>query len=96
MNKIKEIISKFENWLVSVPNDKLLHFIAGLLITSFFAIVIPFTASWCISFAIVAGLVKEAIDEYKNPMNWSNEDLFATVLGGFVIQAFVLIQSFVV
>lgn len=95
MNKIKEIISKFENWLVSVPHDKLFHFIAGLLITSFFAIVIPFTASWCISFAIVAGLVKEAIDEYNTPMSWSNEDLFATVLGGFVIQAFVLIQNFV-
>lgn len=96
MKKIKEIILKIENWLVNLQLDKLLHFIAGLLITSFFAIVIPFTASWCISFAIVAGLAKEAIDEYKNPMSWSNEDLFATVLGGFVIQAFVLIQNFVV
>lgn len=82
-DKIVALISK-------VPYDKLLHFIVGLIIAAFFAIVWPSVAEWCIAPVIAAAFAKEFFD------NWTGDkcdwwDFVATVAGGLVIFIFTLI-----
>ena len=73
---MKKILERIKGLLLSIPHDKLLHFIAGGVIASFFAIVI----------GAIAGCIKEAVDEWRKPGAWSYADLLATILGGLVIQ----------
>lgn len=88
---MKAMFEKLKNCLAGIPHDKLLHFIAGMIVAAFFSIVIVDTAMFCVVFSGVAGAVKEAIDEWRKPSTWSNSDLLATILGGFPIQLFVWI-----
>ena len=44
------------------------------------------TAEYCVLFSAIAGCIKEAVDEWRNPGSWSYADLLATILGGLVIQ----------
>lgn len=83
---MKKILERIKGLLLSIPHDKLLHFIAGGVIASFFAIVIGATAEYCVLFSAIAGCIKEAVDEWRNPGTWSYADLLATILGGLVIQ----------
>lgn len=77
------------NWLASLAADKYLHFIAGLIIASFFYITLGMEV--CLVPVIAAGFIKEFIDgwRYGGFCGW---DLLATVLGGAVIQIFVMIS----
>ena len=56
--------------------DKVLHFIIGLLLSQ-----LAYIWIWFIAFPVILGLVKELYDEYvrKTGFNW--QDLLATVLG---------------
>ena len=86
---MKAMFEKLKNWLAGIPHDKLLHFIAGGVIASFFAIVVGASAEYCVLFSAIAGCIKEAIDEWKKHGSWSYSDLLATTLGGLVIQIMV-------
>lgn len=86
METMKAIYDKLVKWIENIPHDKLLHFIAGGVIASFFAIVIGATAEYCVLFSAIAGCIKEAVDEWRKPGSWSYADLLATILGGLVIQ----------
>ena len=48
---MKKILERIKGLLLSIPHDKLLHFIAGGVIASFFAIVIGATAEYCVLFS---------------------------------------------
>lgn len=88
---MKAMFEKLKNWLAGIPHDKLLHFIAGMVVAAFFSIVIVDTAMFCVVFSGIAGVIKEAVDEWRKPGAWSYSDLLATVLGGLPIQLFVWI-----
>lgn len=73
--------------LNSIGIDKYLHFIAGLVIAAFFNIVLAMEV--CIVPVIFAGFIKEAIDDWRYG-GWCWWDFLATIIGGAVIQAFVV------
>lgn len=85
------MFEKLKNCLAGIPHDKLLHFIAGMIVAAFFSIVIIDTAVFCVVMAALVGAIKEAVDEWRKPGAWSYSDLLATVLGGLPIQLFVWI-----
>lgn len=86
------MFEKLKNCLAGIPHDKLLHFIAGMVVAAFFSIVITETAVFCVVMAALVGAIKEAIDEWKKPGAWSYADLLATTLGGLVIQVMVWVS----
>ena len=88
METIKKIFTAVAAFLGSIANDKLLHFICGMLVASFFVIVVPPTASFAFVFAIFIGALKELFDHYVYK-SWCWYDLLATVLGGLIIQIMV-------
>lgn len=79
------MLKKIINTLISIPSDKMLHFIAGLMIVAVTAIVFPCAANYAIVSAIIAGFFKEAIDEFDYG-GWSWWDIAATAIGGVVMQ----------
>ena len=52
-----------------------------------FRLVIPYTAGICVLFAAIAGVAKEAFDQYRYK-GWDWLDLAYTMAGGFIIQIF--------
>lgn len=77
--------------LGSIPSDKMLHFVAGMLITAIVAVVIPRFASLAVTVAVIAGFAKEVRDEIAyGGFDW--KDLLATVLGGAVMQVFIFLS----
>jgi hypothetical protein len=79
-------------WILSIPADKRLHFVAGLVIATFFCIALGMKA--CIVPAIAAAFIKEFFDLWtsKDGEGWDWWDFVATILGGLVPQAFVLLH----
>lgn len=74
--------------LGAIPSDKMLHFIAGLLITAIVAVLVPRFAPIAMTVAVVAGFAKEIRDEIAyGGFDW--KDLLATILGGVVMQIFI-------
>ena len=82
-------MEKILNFLGSIQADKLLHFIAGMLIAGVVGI-IPCFANYALIVAAVAGVAKEAYDQYSYG-GWCWYDLLYTVIGGAVMQVFVWI-----
>lgn len=79
------------NILVSIPCDKMMHFIAGMLITAIVAVIVPRFAPIAMTVAVVAGFAKEIRDEITyGGFDW--EDLLATVLGGVVMQIIIYLM----
>jgi hypothetical protein len=77
--------------LGNLPSDKMLHFIAGLMITAFGAVVVPRFAPIAMTVAVVAGFAKELRDEIAyGGFDW--KDLLATVLGGVVMQVLIFLS----
>lgn len=69
----------------------MLHFIAGLMITAFVAVIVPRFAPIAMTVAVVAGFAKEVRDEIVyGGFDWY--DLLATVLGGVVMQVFIYLS----
>lgn len=91
---MKAFIRKIWDAIVSlinkVPKDKLLHFIAGLLIGAFFALVLPTWAEWCFIPVLFAGFVKEFFDLWTTG-EWDWWDFVATLSGGLIIWIFTLL-----
>jgi len=85
---MRNIWNKIVGLLLKVPIDKWLHFGAGVLVAAFFALTLHL--EWCIAPAVFFGLAKEAFD-YATTRNNEWLDLFATVMGGLVIQIFTLL-----
>lgn len=81
-------MKKIIEWLYSLKADKLLHFIAGLVVAQIaFALLDLATSVWCSAFlaflvAAVAGGVKEAWDVKHGVPNVA--DFVATMVGGLV------------
>ncbi len=85
---MKRLFNKFLAWLTAIPQDKLWHVIAGLVIGAFFAIVLPVEAP--IVPVIFAGAIKEFIDDWRSGgAGW--KDFAATLAGGGLIQIMVWI-----
>lgn len=79
------------NRLGSIPCDKMLHFIAGMLIAAIVAVLVPRFAPIAMTVAVVAGFAKELRDEIAyGGFDW--KDLLATVLGGVVMQCFIFLS----
>lgn len=86
---MKKIWNKIVRFFNALTVDKYLHFIAGLVIAAVFAIGLHMKA--CIAPAIVAGILKEVIDESNGrKADWA--DLVATIAGGAVIQLIVILS----
>lgn len=84
-------MDKILSILASVGVDKYLHFIAGLIISASFCIVLGMGA--CVVPAIIVAFAKEFADGWRyGGCDWC--DFTATVLGGAVIQMFSVIAAF--
>lgn len=78
--------------LGSIPSDKMLHFIAGMMITAFVAVITPRFAPLAVTVAVIAGFAKEVRDEIAyGGFDW--RDLLATVTGGIIMQGFIWITQ---
>lgn len=85
---MKKIWNKIVRFFNALSADKYLHFIVGLIVAAFFNIALGMEA--CIAPAIVAGILKEVIDESNGrKADWA--DLVATIAGGAVIQLIVIL-----
>lgn len=80
----------FINKLAAIPTDKYLHFIAGMIIAAFFALVIHNGRMWCIAPVVFMGVGKEIYDKIDYG-RFDFVDLAYTVAGGLIIQIFALI-----
>lgn len=94
MEKIKAFFKKaglwFKacySWLTGFGADKYLHFIAGVLITLFFAALWPLGFASCL-FGFFAGVAKEVLDEWRGgQFDWC--DAVSTMAGALTAQAFI-------
>ncbi len=86
---MRKIWDKIVKWILSIPSDKKLHFVAGFTIAAFFAISLGMIA--VVVSALFAGFIKEFFDQWTSPAGegWDWGDLLATVLGGLLCQGFV-------
>ena len=85
------MVKKIITTLCAIPSDKMLHFIAGLMIVAVTAIIFPCAANYAVVSAIIAGFFKEAIDKFDYG-GWSWRDIAATVIGGVVMQIIILVM----
>ena len=82
------LIQQCWQWLMMLPQEKLWHVIAGLVVGALFAIVLPMEAP--IVPVVFAGAIKEFVDQWRGgAADW--RDFVATLAGGAVIQAMVWI-----
>lgn len=89
VNFLKKIWDKLLALLLSVPQDKRLHFVAGLVLSAFFCIALDMKfCCWPLIF-IAAG--KEFVDQWAGG-EWDWWDFAATMFGALVPQAFVLLN----
>lgn len=84
---MKKFYEKVLGWFRGIGIDKYWHFIAGVVIAAFFALVVGLET--CILPVIVVAFAKEGYDTIVKlvPIDWW--DLTATVLGGLIVQVFV-------
>jgi len=87
-NWIRKIWDKIVAFFCSIPFDKWLHFIAGLVIAAFFCISLGM--KWAIVPVIFAAFIKEFFDKWTTGI-WEWKDFLATIIGGVVIQLFVVL-----
>lgn len=80
-------MKKIIDFLGSIKADKLLHFIAGMIIAGVVGI-IPCFANYALIVAVIAGVAKEVYDEFSYG-GWDSLDLLYTAIGGAVMQLFV-------
>ena len=86
-NFIRKIWDAVVRFICSVPYDKLLHFIAGVLIAAFFNITLGM--GFCFWPVLFIAFGKEFFDKWTTGI-WEWWDFGATCIGGAVIQLFVL------
>lgn len=88
---MKKIINKIINFLYSIESDKLLHLIAGIIITELISGIIficfhPFYGGAIIglAFAIIIGFVKEIIDKHLPNHVYNIKDFLYTAIGSII------------
>lgn len=82
---------KINELIASIPKDKLLHFVAGLLCSAVVAFVVPTGRWWCVAGAVLAGIGKEVVDQLRyRGFDW--RDMAATIAGGVVIQILAILS----
>lgn len=82
---MRKIWDKIVAWFLAIPTDKRLHFVAGFIISAFFAISLGMAV--CIVPAVFAGFIKEFFDQWTGDQ-WDWKDFLATCLGGLLCQGF--------
>lgn len=85
---MRKIWNKIVQWILSIPADKRLHFVAGAFVAAFFALSLGVKVAFIPAF--VAALFKELFD-LQTTKQWEWWDFVATCLGGLLIQVFVLL-----
>ena len=85
---MRKIWDKIVAWPVAIPQDKKMHFVAGLIIAAFFALALGMKAA--IDPAIAAASIKEFFDQWTTG-KWEWRDFAATCLGGLLVQVFILL-----
>ena len=88
-NFIRKIWDAIVKFISSVPYDKLLHFVAGLIIAAIAAL--PLHMKACIVPVVFAGFIKEFFDSWTTD-KWEWWDFGATCIGGLVIQLLVILS----
>lgn len=83
---MKKIYEKVLGWFRGIGIDKYWHFIAGVVIAAFFALVVGLEV--CILPVIVVAFAKEGYD-LTTKYCWDWWDFIATLLGGLIVQVFV-------
>ncbi len=86
---IRKIWDAIVGFICKVPYDKWLHFIFGMIASSFMAIV--FNEPFCLFLAIFFAIAKEMFDAWTTG-KWDWWDFAATCFGGLVPQIFVIIR----
>lgn len=92
MDRFTQIIGKPFTWLVTqlerVGRDKLYHMMAGMIIASFFIIVLDFSLAFIP--VLAAAVLKEGFDSARggDPDAW---DIIATLVGGGIINLLILL-----
>lgn len=82
------IYSKFIGWLLSTRVDRRLHFVAGVIVGSFFALALK--VEWCIVPVVFVAFVKEFVDAWRGgEFEWG--DFFSTLLGGALVEVFQIV-----
>lgn len=87
---MKRKLNQFFLWLASVPKDKLLHALCGMLFALgmmriFVILNLPHVRILTILSAILIGLAKEIYDKYFNYQRFDYYDWLATILGGLAV-----------
>lgn len=75
--------------MLSIPEDKRLHFVCGLVIAAFFGLALGM--KFCFWPVIFAAAGKEVFDIFSSGQEFDWKDFLATLLGGLVPQVFVLL-----
>lgn len=86
---MRKIWDKFVAWVLSIPADKRLHFVCGLVIAAFFGLALGM--KFCFWPVIFAAAGKEVFDIFSSGQKFDWKDFLATLLGGLVPQVFVLL-----
>lgn len=86
---MKRIIAKITGFLGGIPQDKLLHFIAGFLIVAVGSLYEAFAPYACSVTALV-GFCKECYDS-RHDGNVDVWDFAATLIGAVTMQIFVIL-----
>jgi hypothetical protein len=87
---MRKIWDKFVAWVLSIPADKRLHFVCGLIIAAFFAIALGM--KFCLWPIIFVAFGKEFFDMWTGGQKFDVWDFVATLLGALVPQLFVLLN----
>lgn len=84
-------MNKFFEFLCNIPSDKMLHYIAGLIIVAVLATFFPKAADHVWLGAVILGFGKEIYDLFADG-KFDFVDLGATILGGLTIQILIWIS----
>ena len=86
---MRKILDKIVAWILGIPQDKRLHFVAGFVVATFFGLALGMKFNfWPVLFFAFG---KEFFDRWTGG-EWDWWDFAATCLGGLLAQSFVLLN----
>lgn len=85
--RINDVLARCYAWLPALPADKLLHFVAGAVITAVVALCRPVAVVACFA-GVLAGIVKECYD-WQGGGQFDVLDVVATASGAVAMQLFI-------
>ena len=86
---MRKIGDKIVAWILGIPQDKRLHFVAGFVVATFFGLALGMKFNfWPVLFFAFG---KEFFDRWTGG-EWDWWDFLATCLGGLLAQSFVLLN----